>query len=148
MTTCIHCHMNHYLTKFILSIFNKDEIKKSLSIAGKQLLACLHFQQILSIQVCLPLCLWVRIKTLKWLGYIVTSSISWGSTSTFKDDVSDKTSDSFTTRKAMFTLRDEGIHSLVHRYWKYILKCKESSAFIVTLSHESSSYQVCFEPFQ
>ena len=98
VNTCNSCcmkhylsHANHFLTKY-----------KSLSIAGSQIQACLHFQQTLSIEVWPMSYLGVRIKASTGLGYTVTSSISRGSTSTFNDDINGKTSNLFIHKESNF----------------------------------------------
>ena len=68
----------------------------SLSGAVSQMQACLHFQQTLSIEASPILFLLVNIETLTGLGYTMTGSILRESSSTFNDDVNDKTKDSFT----------------------------------------------------
>ena len=62
----------------------------SLSIAGSQIQACLHFQQALSIEAWPLSCLWDGIKAPIGVGYTVTSSISRGTNATFNDNVHDK----------------------------------------------------------
>ena len=74
----------------------------SLFFAGKQIQACLHFQQTLSIDERLPSSLQVRTSTLAGSGFPMISSISRGKTQLFNDDVNGKSSDSFTHKDCTF----------------------------------------------
>ena len=98
----------------------------SLSFTDKQIQACLHFQQSLSIEAWPPSCLWVRIKIPTGSCYAVTGYISRGFNSTFNDDVHGKQMVCLPARKAIFTVKDEGIEFLVHINWK-LLKNEESN---------------------
>ena len=82
-----------------LSLFNRDEIPYITVHCRFTNIGCLHFQQTLSIEALPSLCQWIGIKASTGLGYKVTGSISRGSSSTFNDDVGDKTSDLFTHKK-------------------------------------------------
>ena len=98
--TCIHIHMNYYLTKCVLSFLNRNKISY-ITVSWKITITCLlDFQQTLLIEAWLLSCLWFRIKTLRGLGYTMTHSISRGSNSTVNDNVHDKTSDSFTHKES------------------------------------------------
>ena len=45
MNTSIHCHLHHYLTKYVFSLMNRDMIPQITLLAGKPIQACSHFQQ-------------------------------------------------------------------------------------------------------
>ena len=107
--------------KYIISIETRSN--NSLSIAEKRIQAFLHFQQTLSIEAWPPLCLQERIKAPTGLGYTVASSVFRGSTSTFNDDVNDKTSDLFTYKKSNYHYAKE---NSVHRN-ENISKYEESN---------------------
>ena len=91
----------------------------SLSLEGSQIYVCLNFQQTLSIEAWLLSCFWVRMKTLRGLGYTVTGSISRGQTQLSMMMSMTKQVIHLPTRKAIFSLMDEGIDLLVFRNGKY-----------------------------
>ena len=97
MMTFIPSHIDWILTKWDFS--KKTTSNKSLAFVDKQIQSFLHFQQTLSIEAWPSLCIWVRIKAPTGLHCNVMCSLSRGSNSTFNDDVSDKTSFSFTHKE-------------------------------------------------
>ena len=95
----------------------------SLSDPHSQIEASLQFQQTLSIEAWPQSYLWVRIKAPTGLGYTVTGSIAWGgATSTFNDDVCNKTSDLFTHKKSNY-------HSAKDKIMEFIGKSENISKY-------------------
>ena len=81
-----------------------------------------------------PSCLQVRIKSLTRLGYTMTSSISRGSNSSFNDDVSNKTIDSFPHKEGKFKCEGWGdiiVRSLtLNTFSNVYIQCKKVNTWI------------------
>ena len=119
VNTITHCHMKNYLTKCVLSHFNRGNIPY-ITVLCRWTITCLFALSTNTVHWNLtPLCFWVRMKTLTGLGYSMTGSFPKRSNWTFNDDSSTKQDICLTTRTAVINLRDQGIELLLHSYWTF-----------------------------
>ena len=121
MTTWIHCHIHQLLTKCVLSLFNRDEIKQitvlcRLTNTGLFALSSKTVHWSMTLNVFLHQdqnSNRIRLHHDWFFFYRLPNS-------TFNYDVIDKTSDSFTHKGSKFTVREDEISSLIHGYWTYL----------------------------